>query len=161
VATNKIILKISPRTWVRVTKNDRIFFRIPIDKLRPSGLKRRLRIEAYNEYKLSVAAEAKRVHFTLPDIGAGIIFYVPVPKSWSKKKKKLHHGSFHHSRPDLKNLLQAFEDSLLSEDKTIAYYTHLGKRWVNAEQGWIEITIKDSSRIYLEPPSIEGDNRLL
>jgi Holliday junction resolvase RusA-like endonuclease len=144
-----------------VTANDRIFFRIPRDKLYPSGLKRLLRIEKYNDYKISVSAEAKRQNFTLPPIGAGVIFYLPVPKSWSNKKKKLAHGKFHSSRPDLKNLLSAWEDSLLSEDKEIAYYTHLGKRWVNSEEGFIEITITDPTCIYLEPPPVGGVNSLL
>jgi Holliday junction resolvase RusA-like endonuclease len=160
IEKRKIILEITPQTWVRVTQKDKIFFRIPRDKLRPAGLKRRMRIERYNDYKLNVSAEAKRLHFNLPDVGAGILFYVPVPKSWSKKKKRLHHGQFHHSRPDLKNLLQAFEDSLMSEDMTISYYTHLGKIWVNEEAGWIEITITDPSNIFISPPT-EGKNRLL
>lgn len=149
----KTILKISPLTWVRVTSNDKIFFRIPRDKLRPSGLARLLRIEKYNDYKLSLSAEAKRLQFTLPEIGAGITFFVPVPKSWSKKKKKLFHGEFHQSRPDLKNLLTPLEDSLLSEDKGICHYEYLCKRWVNSEKGWIEIVAKDPGRVWKPPPS--------
>lgn len=156
----KFKLSITPQTWVRVTQKDKIFFRIPRDKLRPSGLKRRMRIERYNEYKVNVSAESKRVGFVLPEVGAGLLFYVPVPKSWSKKKKRMYHGTFHQSRPDLKNLLQAFEDSLMTEDKGIAYYTHLGKLWVNEEAGWIEITVTDPSKIFIMPPT-EGDNRLL
>jgi Holliday junction resolvase RusA-like endonuclease len=157
----RFVLNVTPLTWVRVTSNDRIFFRIPRDKLRPSGLKRLLRIEKYNDYKLNVAAEAKRVGFVLPPVGAGVMFYVPVPKSWSKKKKRLAHGTFHGSRPDLKNLLSAWEDSLMSEDKEIAFYTYLGKRWVDDESGWIEITITPPDKIFLEPPSKGGNNRLL
>lgn len=148
-------------TWVRVTANDRIFFRIPRNKLRPSGLKRLLRLEKYNDYKLNLAAEAKRVGFSLPEVGAGVVFFIPCPRTWSKKKKRKYHGSFHQSRPDLKNLLSAFEDSLMAEDKGIAYYSHLGKRWVDSETGWIEITIYDPTKLYLQPPSIGGGNRLL
>jgi len=143
-----------------VTANDRIFFRIPRDKLRPSGLKRLLRIEKYNDYKTSLAAEAKLKKFALPNIGAGITFFIPVPRSWSKKKKKQYHGQFHMSRPDLKNLLSSFEDSLMSEDKTICHYSHLCKRWVNAEIGWIEIVVFNPSSIYISPP-VEGVNSLL
>lgn len=157
----RIILEITPETWCRVTQRDKIFFRIPFDQLYPSGKKRKLRIQRYNDYKVAVAAEAKRKQFELPTIGAGIIFFIPVPKSWSKKKKKLHHGQFHGSTPDLKNLLQAFEDSLMTQDKGIAYYTHLGKRWVNAESGWIQVTISDPAKLFIEPPSKEGENRLL
>lgn len=156
----KYVFRITPETWVRVTQRDKIFFRIPRDKLFPSGLQRLLRIEKYNDYKLNVAAEAKRLHFTLPEVGAGIIFCLPMPKKWSKKKRKMAHGYFHDKRPDLKNLLSAFEDALMREDKAIAYYTHLGKRWVDAPKGWIEITVTDPSKISLSPP-LEDDSRLI
>src|SRR5712675_51407 len=139
MASTKIILRINPQTWVRVTQKDKIFFRIPFDKLHHRGQLRKLRIQKYNDYKLDLSAEAKRTGFVLPDIGAGIMFYVPVPPSWSKKKKRLHHGMFHASMPDLKNFLQAFEDSLRVQDKGIAFYSYLGKRWVNADTGWIEV----------------------
>ena len=107
---------------------------------------------------MALSEEAKRNHFILPDIGAGIMFYIPVPPSWSKKKKRLHHGIFHGSRPDLKNMLTCIEDALRPEDKSIAYYSYLGKRWVNAETGWIEIIITDPKQIFLQPPSIEEES---
>ena len=154
-------MNVPPATWVRVTANDSIFFRIPRHKLFPSGLKRLERLERYNNWKISILAEAKRLGFSLPEVGAGVIFYIAVPKSWSKKKKKLHHGQYHQSKPDLSNCLKAWEDALLIEDKQIAYYTHLGKIWVDAEEGWIEITLTDPARIFREPPSIGGGNRLL
>ncbi|MBK7883590.1 MAG: hypothetical protein IPJ81_07125 [Chitinophagaceae bacterium] len=101
----KIILNITPATWVRVTANDKIFFRIPRDKLYPSGLKRLLRIEKYNDYKATLLGIAKSKKFTIPAQGAGVTFFIPCPKSWSNKKKKRYHGTLHQSRPDLKNLL--------------------------------------------------------
>src|SRR5215471_6510757 len=99
----KYILNITPQTFIRTTANDKVFFRIPRQFLRPSGLKRLLRIERYNEYKLSVSAEAKKQQFKMPATGAGITFYIPCPKTWSKKKKKELHGSFNQSTPDLDN----------------------------------------------------------
>jgi Holliday junction resolvase RusA-like endonuclease len=156
----KFVFDITPVTWVRVTFNDRWFFRIPFDKLSPAGKARRLRLDKYNDYKHSLLAEAKRLRFDYPNIGAGIMFCLPMPKKWSKKKRRAAHGNFHDKRPDLKNLLSAFEDALMAEDKGIAYYTHLGKRWVDSEKGWIEVTVTDPSRISLAPP-LEGDNRLI
>ncbi len=143
-----------------MTQNDKIFFRIPEDKLYPSGLQRKKRIQKYNDYKVNVATEAKRIGFVLPEIGAGIIFCLPMPKKWSKKKRRLSHGNFHDKRPDLKNLLSAFEDALMKEDKAIAYYIHLGKRWVNSLTGWIEVTVTDPSKIRISPP-LEGESRLI
>jgi Holliday junction resolvase RusA-like endonuclease len=139
VPPKKIILEITPQTHVRATQGDRIFFRIPREKLRPSGLKRLLRLERYNEYKLSLSAIAKQKKFVFPNYGASIKFFIPVPKSWKKYQKEQMHMRFNMNRPDLDNLIKALKDSLLSEDKEIAHY-EASKYWVNQEQGWIEIT---------------------
>lgn len=138
----KVLLNITPQTHVRATQGDRIFFRIPREKLYPSGLKRLLRLERYNEYKICLSAEAKRVRFTFPDQGASIKFFIPMPKTWRKKKRDMMHMMLHTSRPDLDNLLKATFDSLFAEDKTIAHY-EAAKFWVDFPIGWIEVTIKD------------------
>lgn len=151
----KIILNITPRTHVRTTVGDRWVFRIPRNKLRPAGLKRLLRIEQYNNYKIELLAEAKRKNFKVPSHGFSITFYIPVPKSWSNKKKKLHHGTLHQSTPDLDNFLKAAWDSMLSEDKYIAQYTAC-KRWVDFDAGWIEIELSDTPcQITITPPAKE------
>jgi Holliday junction resolvase RusA-like endonuclease len=148
----KVILNITPQTHVRATQGDSIFFRIPRSKLRPAGLKRLLRLEKYNKYKIDLMAESKAKQFNFPAQGASICFFIPVPPSWSKKKKKLHHGSLHQSKPDLDNLLKALCDSLITEDKYIAHYGEIQKRWVDFESGWIEIKIQDPTEILIEPP---------
>ncbi len=146
----KIILNITPQTHVRATQGDSIFFRIPREKLRPSGLSRLKRLERYNNYKIELGAEAKSKGFIFPPVGASITFFVPVPPSWSKKKKKLYHGTFHQSKPDLDNLLKALMDSLMAEDKQIAHI-ELAKRWVDFETGWIEISYKEYEEVLSLP----------
>jgi Holliday junction resolvase RusA-like endonuclease len=153
---NKIILNITPRTWVRVTFNDRIFFRIPRHLLRPSGLKRLERIEKYNDYKVSLLALAKEKQFSIPAQGCGITFFIPCPKSWSQKKKRQYHGTIHQSKPDLKNCLQAFEDGLCIEDKYIAHYSSICKRWVDFPTGWIEVTESEPTLPAVVIPPTEG-----
>lgn len=150
----KIILNITPQTHVRTTQGDRIFFRIPRDKLRPSGLKRLLRIERYNNYKLEISAEAKRKGFKMPHQGASIKFFIPVPKSWTKKKKRQYHQTIHQSKPDLDNYLKALVDSICEEDKYIGHYGELAKYWVDFEVGWIEITIQPPSNTSFVPPDM-------
>lgn len=151
--TKKVTLNITPQTHVRATQGDRIFFRIPREKLRPPGLKRLKRLERYNEYKISLAALAKERHFSFPEQGACITFFIPVPRSWSKKKKKLYHGTLHQAKPDLDNLLKAMTDSLVGEDKVIAHYGELCKVWVNYEFGWIEIRESIPTDLYISPPT--------
>lgn len=153
--SKKIILNITPETWVRVTQRDAIFFRIPRDKLLPSGLKRLIRIEKYNNYKINLHAEARSKRFSIQPQGTCVSFFLPCPKTWSKKKKKRYHNTLHQSRPDLKNLLSAFEDSLCTEDKYIAHYGGLDKRWVDNETGWIEISFVEPVFEAIEVPSVE------
>lgn len=149
----KVVLNISPQTHIRTNTGDRIFFRIPRNKLRPAGLKRLLRIERYNNYKIELLAEAKRKHFTLSPSGMNITFYIPVPKSWSQKKKTANHGMLHQSTPDIDNFCKALFDSLVSEDKFIANLS-LTKRWVDYPTGWIEIITQSvDSQVLIVPPA--------
>jgi len=46
-----------------------------------------------------------------------IVFYLSMPKSWSKKKRDLMRGQAHQETPDLDNLLKAVNDALLEQDK--------------------------------------------
>ncbi len=68
--------------------------------------------------------------------GATVIFNLPMPKSWSKKKKALMLGKGHQQKPDVDNLLKAVMDAVLQEDCHI-YDIHSQKFW--AEKGSIKI----------------------
>lgn len=136
----KYVFKITPQTNVRSTQGDRIYFRIPRSKLRPAGLKRLLRLERYNQYKIDLLALAKQQRFIHPEQGGHLIFYIPVPKTWKKYKKEQMHMQLHLSRPDWDNLAKAWCDSLMKEDKCIADI-RVTKKWVNQESGWIEFHI--------------------
>ena len=76
----------------------------------------------------------------MPEQGAHITFYIPVPKSWRKHKKESSHLMLHDSTPDIDNCCKAMLDSLLPEDKAIADI-RLTKRWINADKGYIEINV--------------------
>ena len=118
----KYILNITPQTNVRATQGDKIFFRIPREKLYKSGLARLQRLEKYNEYKIDLRAEALKQQFELPEQGAFIKFFIPMPKTWRKFKREAMHFKLHQSKPDIDNLLKAMFDSLFAEDKSIAHF---------------------------------------
>lgn len=65
-----------------------------------------------------------------------ITFYLPMPKSWSKKKKDEHFGQPHLQKPDKDNLEKALLDGLLDEDSHV-WSGWAEKRWAFA--GSIEI----------------------
>ena len=58
-----------------------------------------------------------------------IKFILPMPKTWSEKKKKKMDGQPHKQRPDLDNLIKAFKDALLIEDSHIHTYQNMQKVW--------------------------------
>lgn len=147
------VLYITPESHLRATKGDSIFFRIPREKLHPAGLKRLLRLERYNNYKVNLLAEAKKRGFELSPAGMSITFFIPCPKSWSQKKKEQHHGMLHQARPDIDNLAKAFFDSIVTEDKFVANVTFT-KRWVFYEKGWIliELNKRISNKAMIELP---------
>tara|TARA_Y100001938_G_C8098468_1_gene439843 strand:+ start:563 stop:910 length:348 start_codon:yes stop_codon:yes gene_type:complete len=46
-------------------------------------------------------------------------FYIPMPKSWSKKKKDKFDGLEHEKRPDIDNLVKGVMDALFKEDSHV------------------------------------------
>ena len=55
-------------------------------------------------------------------------FSMPMPGSWSKKKRLLRDGMPHDVRPDLDNLIKAVCDALMEEDKYL-YRITASKHW--------------------------------
>lgn len=55
-------------------------------------------------------------------------FYIPMPASWSKKKKAEMYGKPHDQKPDIDNLAKGFMDAFKSEDKHV-YRLNCVKWW--------------------------------
>lgn len=75
------------------------------------------------------AGLCKRHNVALPEEGAIVIFIMPMPKSWSKKKKKDMAGKPHTQKPDLSNLLKSLEDAVYADDSAIWHYNAIIKIW--------------------------------
>jgi len=69
-----------------------------------------------------------------------IKFFLPVPRSWSGKKKFEKYGNPHTQRPDIDNLLKGFMDALLPEDSQI-WNVKVTKLW--GTEGSIYVKCKD------------------
>lgn len=65
-----------------------------------------------------------------------VVFNIPMPRSWSKKKKRELNGMPHKSRPDLDNYLKALMDAAMKEDSTVWNIVAI-KQW--AEEGSIVV----------------------
>ena len=59
-----------------------------------------------------------------------IEFHVPMPKSWSKKKRGYMNGAAHQQRPDLDNYLKAWKDSVFEED-SVVWRVKASKMWTD------------------------------
>ena len=100
---NIIPVKVAPMGKPRMTRSDRWK-----DPPRPC-------VASYWAYKDELK---KAVRETLPDaIEMG--FALPMPKSWSKKKRAAMMGQPHQQKPDFDNLEKGFTDALKTEDCTI------------------------------------------
>lgn len=55
----------------------------------------------------------------LPTDGAVVTFVLPMPKSWSKRKRAELDGQPHTQKPDLDNLVKALADACFEDDSTI------------------------------------------
>lgn len=79
-----------------------------------------------------------RAHLPGYELGMSldIKFYLPMPKSWSKKKRAESVGTYHDQKPDLDNLVKGFMDAWGSEDKHVAIL-RAEKYW--AEHGAVEV----------------------
>ena len=113
------IFKISPIAKPRMTRADKW-------KRRPSVL-------AYRAF-----ADAMRQQcgdWELPD-AFHVRFIIPMPASWSKKKKLQKVSTLMQQRPDADNLAKALMDALLKEDSTV-WKLEIEKIW--GEEGMIII----------------------
>jgi|TARA_B100000902_G_C26557422_1_gene550212 Holliday junction resolvase RusA-like endonuclease len=96
--------------------------------------KKRPIVLKYWEYKDSIKNWAFQNNFRLGN-EIYCIFHIPMPKSWSLKKKQQMNYQDHQQRPDIDNLLKGLMDALLEEDSHI-HTVYARKIW--SEQGCIE-----------------------
>ena len=72
--------------------------------------------------------QVKALGLTVPVSGADVVFVMPMPRSWSKKKRAKMDGQPHQQTPDIDNLLKALLDAIFECDATV-YDIGIHKRW--------------------------------
>ena len=72
----------------------------------------------------------------LPEAGAHVTFILPMPPSWSKKKRQAMVGKPHQQKPDKDNLEKALMDAIYADDSHI-WDSRVTKLW--GEEGQIII----------------------
>jgi len=117
-----MIFKIDPIGKPRMTQRDKWI--------------KRPNVQKYWDFKDYLCLQAKKEKFELKD-NMNYLFYISMPKSWSKKKRKEMQGKKHKQKPDLDNILKAVWDSLLQDDSVISSVGSVCKFW--GEDGIIVI----------------------
>lgn len=126
-------------------KAGRYFFDLtPIAKPRQTQSdkwRQRPAVMAYRRFADELRAQAAAQAFVLPDAFWSVQFLLPMPQSWSKRKRAEHLGAAHRQKPDIDNLLKAVLDSLRPQDDSGVWDLRgLTKVW--ADHGAIIITVE-------------------
>lgn len=80
-----------------------------------------LRYRAYKD-------ELRARKVSLPYAGWHVTFILPMPRSWSEKKKTEMDGKPHRQKPDVDNLLKGLMDAVFHEDCAV-WDTRVSKYW--------------------------------
>lgn len=101
----KVVFPVIPVSKPRMTQSDK--------------WKKRKCTTAYWGYKDKLNDHARKHDFVMPESDYHLIFVIPMPKNWSKKKKLECDGTKHQQKPDKDNLEKGFLDALCKEDSHI------------------------------------------
>lgn len=91
---------------------------VPMGAVRMTGRGKWVKDNAqrYLAYKDQIAwltkNQMKNKELITGPIAVNVLFLMPIPKSWSKKKKAEAEGQYHTKRPDTDNLIKGLFDSL-------------------------------------------------
>lgn len=102
--------QITPVSKPRMTQRDRW-------KKRPS-------VVQYYAFKDDCAEN----NITVPESGSHVVFVMPMPQSWTNKKKEKMNGAPHQQRPDVDNLVKALLDAVYLDDSCV-WDIRASKKW--------------------------------
>lgn len=162
LSTRTVRLMITPQTKVNISDNEKwltlpnltnlYLFKVGVKKQREDTEKKRKKITSmmyyirrreyilnYLEYKRRLKEVFIKSGFgEFPQSAVWFKFFLPMPKSWSKKKRNSLCFQPHVQTPDTSNFHKAMEDSC-SEKDSVNWDYRASKFWIDAKDGYIEI----------------------
>lgn len=109
-------LDIDPATKPRMTRRDK-WLNPPRDA-----------VAKYWLFKDELNALCLKYNYVVK-VPLSLIFVIPMPQSWSAKKREKMCGEAHEQTPDLDNLIKAFKDALCKNDSFVHTYGGMKKVW--------------------------------
>lgn len=127
------VFYVTPMGKPRMTQQDKW----RTDPNHPDPKKRQRKVVTrYYKFKNTLRSQVGDLH--IPQFNVWMIFFIPMPKSWTQKKTRKMVGMIHDQTPDTDNILKAMWDSLYEEDKHFADI-RVTKIWCWKGQECIEI----------------------
>lgn len=115
---------VNPCAAPRMTRSDK--WKVDPNHSNPDK-RQREPVRKYFSFRDAIRLQANLMGFTMkPELEA--LFLVPMPESWTKKKKEEMNYTPCQSKPDLDNLTKAVKDALCKEDNFV-YKESTEKRW--------------------------------
>ena len=106
------LIDVIPMGAVRMTRSDTW-------KINPNHKNEKQRqrpaVTRYWAFKNKVVQECTKTNYIMKNT-IDVVFFLPMPESWSLKKKERMNGMPHKSRPDVDNIVKGFMDALKDED---------------------------------------------
>ena len=118
------LFDIIPMGAVRMTKSDT--WKTNPNHIDPNKRQRKV-VGQYFNFKNSLLWQSKSMNFELKNY-LDVLFLIPMPTTWSKKKKEQMNGLPHKQKPDTDNLVKSVKDSLLKDD-SVVWWEKAEKRW--------------------------------
>lgn len=107
----------------------------PAYRMGRRGRTKNPRTHNYGRYRDELRILARG--WTLPADRLYILFEIPMPASWSNKKRLAHFGTPHRQRPDTENLLKAVVDTLYEGNDAQLSDEHGAKVW--SDVGYVHV----------------------
>lgn len=108
---------------------------IPVSMARPrfnkkTGAVFNCQAQQLNDQKLILRAQASKFERVSGPLIISVVLFMPIPQSWSKKKREAFHLQPHISRPDLDNMVKWIGDvgnGILYDDDAVICAMHAYK----------------------------------
>lgn len=118
------LFDIVPRGAVRMTQSDR--WKTNPNHIDPNKRQRKA-VTEYFTFKNVLVLQANLMQFQLGKL-FDAVYLIPMPDSWSEKKKERMNGMPCEVKPDTDNITKAIKDALRKNDSDI-WYEKAEKRW--------------------------------
>lgn len=118
------LFDIIPMGAVRMTKSDT--WKLNPNHIDPKKRQRKC-VEKYFHFKNTLRIQAIQMGFFLGK-HLEAVYFIPMPDSWSNKKKEKMNGMAHESKPDTDNITKGVKDALKKDDSDV-WWEKAEKRW--------------------------------